>query len=167
MDKESLKKEIGIEMENLNRLNKEMNMLLRAFSGEPDSVERRAAGSILHDFYSEVEKFFKRIAVCMNGALPKSRDWHTELLLKMAKSMPKFRGSVLDQALLEKLKEYLRFRHLFRHMYGFELKWDLFKHLALSLKSIVIDLQARINIVFSFLWSYLYKKILPQLIYLC
>jgi len=30
------------------------------------------------------------------------------------------------------LKEYLKFRHLFRHIYGFELKWERIKPLVLS-----------------------------------
>lgn len=96
MDKEVLKKEIANEFENLSRLAKEMSMVLRAAGDNPDSIEVRAAGSILHDFYSGVEKIFKRIAIGTNGTLPKGRDWHTELLVKMTKPMPKLHNAVLS-----------------------------------------------------------------------
>lgn len=54
MDKEVLRKEIEIELKNLERLAKEMKELIGRFSDRPDFVETRAAGSILHDFYCGV-----------------------------------------------------------------------------------------------------------------
>lgn len=54
--------DVKIEFGNLERLNKEMKDLLAKFAETPDFVERRAAASILHDFYSGVEKIFERIA---------------------------------------------------------------------------------------------------------
>ena len=52
MDKEILKKEIEIELENLARLVKEMtNLTERLSNQEPDFIQTRASGSIVHDFY--------------------------------------------------------------------------------------------------------------------
>ncbi len=135
MDKERLKEEIAVELRNLERLSGEMEEIINRFKDEPDFVETRAAGSILHDFYCGVEKILERIAIQIDGGLPKGEDWHTELLLQMAHPVPGVRRAVINQSLLEKLKEYLRFRHLFRHIYGFELKWDRFKDLALALSA--------------------------------
>ena len=59
MDKESLKGEIAIELGNLERLVKEKQQLTDKFVDQPDRVETRAAGSIVHDFYSGVEKRWK------------------------------------------------------------------------------------------------------------
>ena len=82
MDKKALNKEINIELENLTRLVREMGDLTGRFVGEPDFIQTRAAGSILHDFYCGIEKIFERIAIRIDGGLPKGGDWHTELLLQ-------------------------------------------------------------------------------------
>lgn len=139
MDKEALKKEIEIELRNLQRLVKEMEEITDRFTDKPDFIETRAAGSILHDFYCGVENIFERISVHIDGGLPKGEDWHTELLLQMARSTGEIRDAVISTDLLEKFKEYLRFRHLFRHIYGFELKWERFKDLSLSLSTILTE----------------------------
>ena len=141
MDKEALKKEIEIEIENIEKLVKEMDEITKRFTDMPDFIKTRAAGSILHDFYCGVEKIFERIAIQIDGGLPKSEEWHTELLLQMAQPIEGFRDSVISKEIMEKLKEYLRFRHLFRHIYGFELKWEWFKSLALSLNRILNELK--------------------------
>ena len=118
-----------------------MEALTGRFTNEPDFIQTRAAGSILHDFYCGVEKLFERIAFNLDGELPKGEDWHMELLLQMARSLEGIREPVISRELLSKLKEFLRFRHLFRHIYGFELKWSRFEKLALSLSSVLSELK--------------------------
>lgn len=145
MDKEELKKEIIIELQNLERLVREMEELANRFVNKPDFIETRAAGSILHDFYCGVEKIFERIAIHIDGKLPRGEDWHTELLLQMAYPFKEIREAVISQDFMGKLKEYLRFRHLFRNIYGFELKWERFKDLALSLNRLLGDLKNEIE----------------------
>ena len=61
MDKE-FNKDIGVELENLERLVWEMKELINKVKDNPDFITTRAAGSILHDFYSGIEKMFERIA---------------------------------------------------------------------------------------------------------
>ena len=78
----------------------------------------------------------ERISIHVDGKIPKGDDWHTELLLQMARPIEGVRHAVIRQDVLKKLKEYLRFRHLFRHMYGYELKWEKFKDLFISLSTI-------------------------------
>lgn len=145
MDKENLKNEIEIELTNLERLANEMKRLIDKLTAEPDFIETRAAGSIIHDFYCGVEKIFERIAMDINGELPKGEDWHTELLLQMTHPIEGFRKAVISQELFAKLKEYLRFRHLFRNIYGFELKWELFKDLTLSLDELLNGLRGELE----------------------
>lgn len=145
MDKGDIKKEIAIELENLERLVNEMEELTGRFSNEPDFIQTRAAGSILHDFYSGVENLFEKIAVNIDGELPEGDDWHKELLSQMGRSFEGIRGAVINEDLLGKLKEFLRFRHLFRNIYGFELKWNRFEKLSRSLSGILIELKANLD----------------------
>jgi len=145
MDKKNLKKQIEIEIENLERLVKEIILVTDRFTDKPDFIETRAAGSIIHDFYCGVEKIFKRIAIYINHELPKGDDWHTDLLLQMARPAETIKTVVISEELLEKLKEYLRFRHLFRNIYGFELRWERFKNLSLSAQAVLSELKDNLN----------------------
>jgi hypothetical protein len=145
MDKNNLEKQLYIEIENLERLVKEIILVTDRFTDTPDFIETRAAGSIVHDFYCGVEKIFKRIVIYVNSELPKSYDWHTELLLQMAHPTETIKTTVISEELLEKLKEYLRFRHLFRNIYGFELKWERFKNLSLSTPEVLCELKDNLN----------------------
>jgi hypothetical protein len=92
-------------------------------------LETRADGSVLHDFYSVIEKIFKRIAARIDRDVPSGEDWHTDLLIRMAIFLDSIRPNVISENLKEQLAEYLRFRHLFRNIYGFELKWEKCKTL--------------------------------------
>lgn len=145
MENKEFKEDLIFEFNNLQRLVDEMKELLSKISECPSFIEIRSAASILHDFYSGVEKIFKRIALSVDNNLPKGEDWHRELLLQMAKPFGKRKKAIISGKLLEKLKEYLRFRHLFRHIYGFELKWESFKELCNKLGEIFKEFQSEID----------------------
>jgi hypothetical protein len=146
MDEDTLKREIEIELENLARLVREMKYLTEKFiNNEPDFIQTRAAGSIVHDFYCGIEKIFERISIQIDRYIPKGFGWHTELLLQMTQSREGTRSPIINKELMENLKEYLRFRHLFRHIYGFELKWNRFKELALSLDNLLAELKKNLK----------------------
>jgi len=103
----------------------------------PTFKEIRATASILHDFYSGIEKIFEKIALTIDNSLPSGEEWHIELLSQMAKPFSKIRGPVISEDLFKKLKEYLKFRHLFRHIYGFELKWEKIKILCEEMSEVL------------------------------
>lgn len=145
MAKEELHEEIKVEIENLERLNKEMKELLIKVGDSPSFIEIRAGGSIVHDFYCGVEKIFERIALTVDKSLPKGENWHIELLLQMVKSFEGVRDKIITEELLQNLKEYLRFRHLFRNIYGFELKWERFKGLCIGLEDTFRELKSNIE----------------------
>jgi len=145
MDKEELQVEIKIEIENLERLNNEMNKLLKQVEDRPNFIEVRAAGSILHDFYSGVEKIFERIALAVDSHFPKGENWHMELLLQISKPFEEKRDAIISEDLLQNLKEYLRFRHLFRHVYGFELTWERYEGLCRRLEDTFGEIKIHVD----------------------
>lgn len=147
-----LRADIDREVRNLERLTREMDEIL---SGTPEGsvVKVRAAGSVLHDFYTGVEKIFRRIATRVDQDLPTGEDWHIQLLQRMAVAVEGIRPRVIDESLERALEEYLRFRHLFRNIYGFELKWERCRPLVEGLHEVLDNLEAQIGEFNAFLIS--------------
>jgi len=64
---------------------------------------------------------------------PVSGDgWHRELLRRMKTSTLQ-RPALLSEELHDSLNEYLRFRHVFRNAYSFDLDWQKMSPLVLRL----------------------------------
>ncbi|HEY8884396.1 MAG TPA: hypothetical protein VIO35_03715, partial [Chloroflexota bacterium] len=71
-------------------------MLRSRYPDPPTSLELRAAGSILHDFYNGVERVFERIATAIDQDLPSAPNWHVDLLDRMAYPIPEVRPAVIS-----------------------------------------------------------------------
>jgi len=119
-----LRKQIACELEQLEHLLETARPLL-VVRGEvdPELAHLWAVGAVLQSFYSGVENIFKRIVLEAGGELPSGGAWHTELLESMGRATPG-RREVLSEELLNRLREYLDFRHVFRSAYVFVLRWD-------------------------------------------
>jgi hypothetical protein len=118
------------ELKNLDALVAEAAEILQNLSGKPSKTIIRACAGILHDFYTGIEKIFERIASEIDGGVPRGYDWHLQPLQRMLAPVPDARPQVIDASLGEELDELMRFRHVFRHQYGFQLRWQLVKDLA-------------------------------------
>jgi len=145
MDETRLIEDINLQIENLERLNKEINELLAQLKESPDFIQIRACASILQDFYSGIEKIFERIALIVDNNLPRGENWHIELLSQMANPFSKIRPAIVSKDLYEKLKEYLKLRHLARHIYGFELKWERLRPLVSAMSDVFNDFKKGIQ----------------------
>lgn len=75
----------------------------------------------------------------------KDRNWHINLL-SQANKTTKIRNKILSDEMNIKLIEYLKFRHTFKHIYGFQMKWEKMKHLALQLEETANEFINEINI---------------------
>lgn len=129
MDKDILRSmvsEIDKEIDNLKEFKKEM----KEIKSEKSIVFKRSMGSILHDFYNCCERIFKKIAVDINGGYEDTEKWHKALLFKMTIPIKGIRPAVISEELAADLDEYLSFRHVFRNIYGFELKGERIGYLS-------------------------------------
>ena len=108
-------------------------------------------GSILHDFYTGIEKIFRKIAIEMDEELPEGLSWHSELLERMNLSIEDVRIQVIEKDLKRKLYEYLRFQHVFRNVYGFDLKWEKMRHLVIELEDVFNELDSSVERFLDFL----------------
>lgn len=119
-----LKAEIYREFKDIERCCVELKELLAMIGNRKKSTyDVRAIGSILHDFYCGIERIFERIAKELNGGIPEGSDWHRQLLRDMTLEIKGVRPPVISEELEKMLIEYLRFRHVFRNIYGFSLEW--------------------------------------------
>lgn len=105
----------------------------------------------LHNFYTGCERIFERIAGELNGGLPKTPDWHLRLLRTMSLEIPEVRPRILTSELVERLGEYLRFRHLVRNIYGFELEEDKLTPLVAEIEGVFRDLEEQLGKALVFL----------------
>ena len=76
----------------------------------------------LHNFYTGCERIFKLIVSEVNGGVPHELDWHKRLLTQVSLEIEDIRPAVISHKTRKDLEELLRFRHIVRNIYGFELK---------------------------------------------
>ena len=142
---EALQQEIQIELRQVRRVVDSLEGLLRHLSGAPDEYQILSIGGLLHNFYSGVERIFERIAARLDGDVPGGSNRHTDLLRRMEHSWRTARPAVIDHALATRLMDYLRFRHLFRHSYGFDLDWQRCQGLAEGIGQTMARLQEQLH----------------------
>jgi hypothetical protein len=138
------------EITKLKLLEKEKNGL---FKRKPSNYVLRAGGSILHDFYTGIEKIFENIAKEIDQRVPMGEEWHSELLHQMTLDIPGLRPPVITAHAEKKLREYLGFRHLFRKRYGFELDWEKMKRLLVKIPQVLSNLEKEVEVFFKTLDS--------------
>lgn len=120
----SCKEKVLLEVEKIDSLIEKSSVLLNKCNIlEPDFIEINAIASVLHSFYNGLESIFKLIYKSYSKKPLSSGMWHSELLTEMFK-IQENGAAVLNQELLNNLKEYLGFRHVFRHSYGYEMDWN-------------------------------------------
>lgn len=109
----NLKEKIEIELENIDRLFKEMP----DYSILPDlsTLELAGVATLLHNLYNGIENILKQILYNKNIDIPNSESWHKDLLNLSVSH------NIISDKLKEKLGEYLAFRHFFGHAYALDL----------------------------------------------
>jgi hypothetical protein len=144
-----LAKEIESELQGLKKLLMEYQEMPQ----ERTTYLLRAKASIFHDFYTAIERIMMKIAEELNGGLPKSDQWHKDLLFDMTIDLEGIRPPLFPKECYESLYSYLRFRHLFRNNYGYELKPELLKSLEDAFPDTVEKSMAHIQTFCSWLRS--------------
>jgi hypothetical protein len=121
---DKLRKQVAVELEKLRELIAVHRPLLdKCENASPTAIELSALAAMLHSFYTGIENIFKRACVELGGTLPASAAWHRELLDSMSEPN-KLRSNVISKDMGRRLEEYLKFRHVFRQAYSFQLQWE-------------------------------------------
>ena len=142
---DKLKKVVNFEMSQLHRLLDEYRPFLDSASKDDiNGAEKMVLGGILHSFYNGIENIFKRIDALVDGRTVRGAAWHRELLDSMA-SKGRSRPAVISQSLRDRLDDYLRFRHLFRYSYSFELNIREMAPLVADCRETLNQLETELN----------------------
>ena len=130
---DKFRKQQATEREQLHRLLSGMDGLItQCHTSDPSEIELSAMAATLHSFYTGVENIFKRVSLELDGEPVSGDAWHRELLRRMKASTSQ-RSALLSDELHDSLNEYLRFRHVFRNAYSFDLDWQKMSPLVLRL----------------------------------
>lgn len=81
-------------------------------------------GYNLHQWYNAAENALLRIARHFGNEIERT-EWHRGLLERLKLEVPRLRPRVIREATFEHLNALRGFRHVFRHTYGYALKWAL------------------------------------------
>ncbi len=141
---DKFRKQQSTEREQLKRLLSGIHPLLtKCRTTVPTEIELSALAAVLHSFYTGVENIFKRVAVELDGEPVRGDSWHRQLLLRM-KEPTMHRPALLSDELHDSLIEYLRFRHVFRNAYSFDLDWQKMLPLVMRLEDTFRILEAEL-----------------------
>jgi len=124
-----LRTDLQVERAKLSVLVESLASLQRAWDVPDGSQERCDAAALrLQSLYTGIERCFVQIVRVLNGGPPDGADWHRRLLDRM--TVPtEVRPALLDAATAKGLAELLRFRHVVRHLYAYELEPDQVRRL--------------------------------------
>ncbi len=86
-----------------------------------DEIALRGIAGILQDYYSGVERVFKRVAVEIDERLPRGESWHRDLLAQMKREIPGLRPPLIAEETFTLLNELRSFRHRVGNIYTFNL----------------------------------------------
>lgn len=103
-------------------------LLMYAEKNDPDLTELTALGAVLHSFYNGVEGIFHLVAKLIDDFVPSDSTWHFSLLKQMTEKTTT-RKPLISEDTANVLRQYIRFRHFFRHAYAFRLDWIVMKPL--------------------------------------
>ena len=138
-------KQVQVERDQLRHLlDTHRSLLIKCERVTADPIELSALAAVLHSFYTGIENIFKRIALTLDGGLPEGEIWHRRLLDSMA-TASSVRSAVISQSLRDNLRGYLDFRHVFRHAYTFELRWQKMSGLVINCASVFRQLETEFD----------------------
>jgi hypothetical protein len=116
---------------------------------EPTVVELMAAGGFLHNVYNGVENCLSRLAHGIDESVPTGNESHRLLIDQLSQPLPGLRPALISRELAARIDDYRRFRHAFRHMYFFDLKWERLRPLAAEVPALLSSFYDAIDVLFA------------------
>lgn len=122
-------------------------LIVRSLRGPVELETLDALSALLHSFYTAVERILVHIAKregVYKAIQSRAFIWHSVLLNTIAEDTDKH-PAVISEELHNHLKEYLGFRHVFRHAYLHELQWSKMRRLVEKLAKVLVMFESEIG----------------------
>lgn len=120
-----------LKSEILDSLNKAKELEQKLRKNNPEKIESTTSeenliiiGYFLSGIYSNFEEIFTKVAKEFENKIEHPTQWHAELLNRMTLEIEELRPAVISKQSRACLNELLKFRHVFRFSYSFELDWE-------------------------------------------
>ena len=149
----SLKTRIEDEMMALEQNFQAMKTALEQTDNVPEVFVTPTLASYIYDFYTACERISERVAVTLDGGMPKTQNWHEQLLLQVAEVGGENRPPLWQGSLLLQLNDYRKFRHLARHSYNLQLRKERVWELANQIESVMEKIKIAIALFNNWLES--------------
>ena len=141
-----LRAQIVAEQRRIERVLDELQSVIENLGDSgPTRIEILAIATLVHNIYNGVENCFSRVAHEFDEYVPKGRLHHRLLIDQLSAPIDGLRPAVLDADLARSADEYRRFRHAFRHMYFFDLKWSGLEPLARGARGFATQIRLAID----------------------
>ena len=122
-----------------------LNTLLEQAENIPYIALIPAIATYIVDFFTGCERIGERVAVTLDGGLPKGDDWHQQLLRQMANREVQHRPVLWPKELGQILDDYRKFRHVARHVYNTKLDPARVMVLAEAIASVQVQVQSALQ----------------------
>lgn len=123
------------------------SIIERSLQGSVDLENIDALSALLHATYTAMERVLLHIAKRegeYEAVRAKAFMWHVALLNTLAMPTDK-RPAVVSELLYNSLREYLGFRHVFRHAYLDEIQWNKMRGLVENLFRVVALFESEVT----------------------
>jgi hypothetical protein len=121
----NLTEEAKIELSYLLRTAEEVEDLLLIIGERiPTRIEKAAAIQYISQFYNGIENILKRIVKYNRFPLPKSEDWHTQLIMFFDENHKNCKIPLFFNVHVDILNSFRKTRHVMRQGYNFQMEWD-------------------------------------------
>ncbi|MEW6417380.1 MAG: hypothetical protein AB1480_04580 [Nitrospirota bacterium] len=134
MYKEVLIADINRDIESIKREVEALKPKLERLITDSDPVNydshKRAIGSCLSSIYTGIERIFERIIKIIDGFMPETKQYHQAILDRAATAIPGKRPAIICEQAYELLQEMKGFRHLYTHIYHYNLLPQRLRELA-------------------------------------
>jgi hypothetical protein len=105
-----------------------------------DEIQARAAASSLHSVYNGIEKVVLLVLKDRGKSIPKGEAWHSEALDAAREN------GIISDALEADLRNFMGFRHFYRHAYGFMIDTELLSPLLEGARAAVDRLREELGL---------------------